>query len=309
MSIENARLLKGTQHSYIYYPGETSFIISKGRFALVYPALMMPEKKKVICKQLHPGLVGNDENRFRFLLEASVQTDSDTIVKNLDLIANDDGLFLIQEYVEGIDMHNYLASMRISKQRRETEVIKLTLSILNSLIPLHEAGYIHCGLKPSSILVTRPPTAENDFPEVKLIDLYLCQSNKLIPPQNTSPRTPYNIKYSAPELLLRHNNLVNPSTDLFSLGILLFEYVAGVAPHKFTNPIQMVQMQVSAPIPSHDHISDRLMSVILKACEKPAFRQAPGAYSHQQARELIAESMQYRYAGCKSMAVDLLKIL
>ncbi|HPG73540.1 MAG TPA: protein kinase [Bacteroidales bacterium] len=309
MDTQKPVLLQGAKHQYLFYPYQKEFIISNGRFAKVHPAIMLPSKQKVIIKQLHQGLVSNEESRFRFLLEASVQLNNSSVVQNIDFIANDNGMFLIQEYVDGVDFHKYISSRRCSRQTREKEIIKTVVAVLDSLVVVHNAGYFHCGIKPSSVFITRAADEENNFPDVKIIDFALCQSQQVIPEIRSKARIPYNIKYSAPELLLNHLNLVNASTDLFSLGIMLYEYIAGIAPHKSINPIQMVQMQVSAPIPVHDNISNEVMSVILRACEKPVFRKPPGAYSYTETTELIADSMQYRYQNCREMAVDLIKLI
>ncbi|NLA23626.1 MAG: protein kinase [Bacteroidales bacterium] len=309
MSIENAKILKGQNHSYLYFPNDQNYIISKGRFETVYFSLMIPEKKRVICKQLNRNLMKDEKSRLRFLHQTSTQINSQSLVKNIDFIANDDGLFLIQEFVEGKDFHSYILDLRVSKQNREKEIIKLVISVLDSLIPIHEAGYVHCSIKPSSIIITKAPEDFNDFPEIKIIDLYLSQSPRFIPQLSPKNRIEYNLKYSAPELLLNHNKLANASTDLFSLGMILYEYVSGVFPFKFDNAINLVQMQSSAPIPYHINISDALTSVIIHACSKPHFRKPPGNYAATETENLISESLDYRYKTAKHMAVDLLKIL
>ncbi|HQP04847.1 MAG: protein kinase [Bacteroidales bacterium] len=309
-SLDGALILQGnSNHLFLLYPNNKDLIISKGRFSIVYPAIMMPDRKRVICKFLHNSLKSDPERISRFFIESSLNFEKPGVVKNIDFISHETGLYLFQEYVDGIDLVSYLNGTRISRQNREKTVCRIMVSLLDALVSAHEAGVFHCGLKPGSIIITNDTNDSDAFVQITLIDFALCQTTRYIPQQTTKTRISYNIKYSAPELLLNHLHLVRASTDLFSIGLMMYELISGTPPHKSQNPINMVQMQVSAPIPSHDAISEPVMNIIRKACEKPYFRKPPGAYSFEETDQLLQESFQYRYLNCAQMATDLLKLL
>lgn len=202
--------------------------IGRGGMGAVYLASRTDNEfdKKVALKLIKRGF-DTDEiiSRFRHERQILAQLEHPNIARLLDGGSTDDGLpFLVMDHVEGLPLVKYCSHMSLSVEERLT----LFLQVCSSVAYAHRNLIVHRDLKPSNILVT--PDGEPkllDFGIAKLLspesDLPTIQTVK-----NTGIMTP---DYASPEQV--RGEQVTTATDIYSLGVLLYELLTGVRPFNF----------------------------------------------------------------------------
>ncbi len=201
--------------------------IGRGGMAVVYLAERADEqfRKRVAIKMLHPG-TNKDEilRRFRNERQALAALDHPSIVRLLDGGSTEEGLpYLIMEYVEGVRIDEYCDTHKLSIGAR----LQLFRAVCLAVQYAHDNLVIHRDLKPSNILV---------IPEgvVRLLDFGIA---KVLNPQ-WSPETTLTSggwramtpEYASPEQL--RGAPVTRTTDIYSLGIVLYQLLTGHRPHR-----------------------------------------------------------------------------
>ena len=200
--------------------------IGQGGMAVVYLAERADDqyRKRVAVKMLPPG-TKKDEilRRFRNEQQVLAALDHPSIVRLLDAGSTEEGLpYLIMEYVEGVRIDEYCDVHRLSIAER----LQLFRAVCLAVQYAHETLVIHRDLKPSNILITKEGV-------VRLLDFGIA---KVLNPQwsadttltrtNWRPMTP---GYASPEQL--RGAVVTKATDIYSLGILLYELLTGHRPY------------------------------------------------------------------------------
>jgi len=201
--------------------------IGHGGMAVVYLAERADDqyRKRVAIKMLKPG-TQRDEilRRFRNERQVLAALDHPSIVRLLDGGSTEEGLpYLIMEYVEGVRIDEYCDTHRLSITKR----LQLFRAVCLAVQYAHEALVIHRDLKPSNILITEEGV-------VRLLDFGIA---KVLDPQwspdTTLTRTdwrPMTPEYASPEQL--RGAPVTKTTDIYSLGLLLYELLTGHRPHR-----------------------------------------------------------------------------
>ena len=141
-------------------------------------------------------------------------------------------------------------------------------NVLSGLMALHDAGYIHRDIDPSNIMIT-------DDAHIKLIDFGICkQMNQLTTHdkvQTVAGAFMGKPEYAAPELALGDIKHQNQTTDIYAVGILIFQCILGHVPFSGKR-IDILDKQVKQEIPLKGVKDARLRRIIKKACEKQAER-------------------------------------
>jgi eukaryotic-like serine/threonine-protein kinase len=185
--------------------------------------------RKVALKLL-PAVFTQDRERVqRFALEAQAASalNHPNILTIHDIGAVDGVHFMATEYVEGQTLRQLLQRGPLPP----TQVIEIAAQIAEALSAAHQAGIVHRDIKPEN-LMRRPDGYVKvlDFGLAKLTEKNTPHST-LATPHLTSPgKVMGTISYMSPEQALGHN--VDHRTDIFSLGVVLYELVTGVQPFK-----------------------------------------------------------------------------
>jgi eukaryotic-like serine/threonine-protein kinase len=201
--------------------------IGHGGMAVVYLAERADGQycKRVAIKMLQPGTNKDDIlRRFRNERQALAALDHPSIVRLLDGGSTEEGLpYLIMEYVEGVRIDEYCDTRRLSIPER----LQLFCAVCRAVQYAHETLVIHRDLKPSNILVT---------PEgvVRLLDFGIAKVlNPQWSPETTLTRSGWTAmtpEYASPEQV--RGAPVTKTTDIYSLGVLLFELLTGHRPYR-----------------------------------------------------------------------------
>ena len=182
-------------------------------------------EKEVVLKQLLPEFTSRPEFRDLFFREAKISAtlDHQNIVRTFDLVASEDRLFIVMEYVRGADLRSISWRARRKRPLSAQAILHVALEILAGLAYAHRRrspsgeplGIIHRDLSPSNILCS----AEG---EVKLSDFGIA---KAVTYSSAFYRVRGKVGYMSPEMA--HNQPIDARSDLFSLAVSIYETLIG----------------------------------------------------------------------------------
>jgi serine/threonine protein kinase/tetratricopeptide (TPR) repeat protein len=187
--------------------------------------------RKVALKILNADLTKNEDRVRRFEQEARAASalSHPNILTIFDIGTEDSTHFIATEYIDGPTLRSLLTRARM----KLGEVLDISLQIAGALAAAHSAGIIHRDIKPENIIV-RPDGLVKvlDFGLAKLIETEAPSTNsgaRTIAKANTDPGTVMGTAaYMSPEQA--RGQSVDARTDIFSLGIVIYEMIAGRAP-------------------------------------------------------------------------------
>jgi serine/threonine protein kinase len=204
-------------------------VIGEGGMGTVYLAEQTePIRREVALKVIKPGMDSQDAiARFEAERQALAMMDHPNIAKVLDGGTTDQGrLYFVMELVRGVPITAYCKRQGLSLHRRLELFIDLCLAVHHA----HQRGILHRDLKPGNILV-----AEHDSkPVVKVIDFGVAKAlqgelteRTLVTHRSQVIGTPL---YMSPEQAVRSKDDVDTRTDVYSLGVILYELLTGTTP-------------------------------------------------------------------------------
>ena len=202
--------------------------IGTGGMAAVYLAVRADDQyqKQVAVKVVRPQSASEELlNRFRNERQTLASLDHPNIVKLLDGGNTDEGLpFLVMDYVEGTPIDDYCDARKLSIEER----LRLFCQVCAAVQYAHQHQIIHRDLKPSNILVT-PNGAPKllDFGIAKVFDPRAPAQTLVVTQTSTRRMTP---AYASPEQV--RGEVVTSATDIYSLGVVLYELLTGHRPYK-----------------------------------------------------------------------------
>lgn len=200
--------------------------ISSGGMAVVYLGERDDQqyRKRVAVKMVRPGVHAEEVlRRFYNERQTLAALDHPLIVKLLDGGSTQEGLpYLVMDFVEGVPIDQYCDQQRLSIPER----LRLFCNVCAAVQYAHEKQVVHRDLKPSNILVTAEGVPRLlDFGIAKLLNPELFQT-PLTTRTDWRPMTP---EYASPEQV--RGAAVTPASDIYSLGVLLYELLAGCRPY------------------------------------------------------------------------------
>lgn len=220
-------------------------LLGEGGMGRVYVADETRLRRRCAVKVLLPELTQNKDNVERFLREAQsiAQIHHENVV-DIHHLGEDEALgvvFFAMELLSGEDLEMRLADR---KKRRVDwlDVTRWMSQVASAMAAVHAAGLIHRDLKPSNIFLHRRRDGRE---QVKLLDFGIAKgfNRSALTGTGAALGTPY---YMSPEQILAEP--LDPRTDIYSLGVLFFEAVAGRMPF-VGEPIQ-VAMQHCNVLPN-----------------------------------------------------------
>jgi serine/threonine protein kinase len=176
----------------------------------------------VAIKRLHNHLVADPFSRERFRCEAvlSARIESEHVVRCIDGgVDEDERPYLVLEWLDGQDLADRLKVSRLSM----LEAIELTRQTALGLQAMHDVGVVHRDVKPRNLFLAQK---QGKPFVVKLLDLGVARDTRGDRPDTMTLGTPL---YMSPEQA-QASGSIGPASDLFSLGALFFELLAGQRP-------------------------------------------------------------------------------
>lgn len=237
--------------------------LGKGATSFVYLALDSFANRKVAIKLVKQEALQDKEHgkRFQklFLAEASLagKLQHPHIVQIFDAEANDEDSYIVMEYVEGGTLEQYC---RVDKLLPIARIIELIFKASKALDFAHRNGIIHRDIKPANILLTGAS-------DIKISDFGAALSLASETTQVTGVGSP---AYMSPEQV--RDQQLNHQTDIFSLGVVMYQLLTGKLPFKATNNFSMVYqiINVDPPPPSmhRPDIPSAVDVIVKKALQK-----------------------------------------
>ena len=265
--------------------------LGSGGMGEVYRGEDLRLGRPVALKFLPPSLKADPDSRARLLNEARAASilRSPNIAVTYDIAESDGADFIVMEYVEGETLTARLALGPLPVR----EAVQAGIQVADALDEAHARGIIHRDIKSANLMRTERGL-------VKVLDFGLA---KILPSADGHDITQAQVtmagmvlgtvSYMAPEQAL--GKALDPRSDLFSLGVVLFELVSGRMPFEGSTPTEIIDRilhQEAAPVSRYaSGVPAALDEVIARALEKsPAFR-------YQSARAI--------YTDLKAVAADL----
>src|SRR5215216_3020490 len=255
-------------------------LIARGGMAEVYTGTH--ESFGRVAVKVMRGLLEKDSDQLaRFQREAEVIEDlrHQNIVRMLEYDVVDESPYLIMEYIPGPSLAAYLKKLHDKKQRLPIALVAHILkSIASALDYAHLKGIVHRDIKPANVLLRsqseivelgKPLPADvepilTDFGLVRLLDSTM---------HTTAGSVSGTPAYMSPEQA--RGEKVDKRTDIYALGIMLYEMLAGVVPFQADTTFGMLMKHINDPPPPIEGISPELQMVIDRALAKdPALRYA-----------------------------------
>jgi serine/threonine protein kinase len=240
-------------------------VLGKGGMGEVFLAKHATIDRYVAIKALLPSLVGNSEIRQRFINEAKTmsQLSHPNIVGLLDYHEEEDGLYLIMEYIEGRGLDEFIA--KESGPIREDFAVNLMLQTLEAFKYAQSKGLVHRDIKPSNLILTSQNTIKVlDFGIAKIIG----QETHSLTKTGMQMGTVY---YMSPEQV--RGQEADIRSDIYSLGVTFYQMLTGVNPYKgITTEYEIYDRIVKTPLEDprniYPGVSEHMCQVIAKATHK-----------------------------------------
>lgn len=255
-------------------------LIGRGGMAEVYYGHDLMLHRPVAIKVIDARLRRNSTYAQRFVQEARTiaQWRHENIVQ-IYFAGEEDSLFyFVMEYIEGLDLSELLAQYREEGMLiPHKDVLYIGRAIGNALDFAHENGVIHRDIKPSNVMV-------DDRGRVALTDFGLALDVN----QGSIGRAFGSAYYIAPEQARRSSDAV-PQSDLYSLGVILYEMLTGSVPFDDPSPASLALQHLTLPPPSprtlNPNLNTEMEAVLLIALSKEVEERYPSGKLLMQAVE------------------------
>ncbi len=232
--------------------------MESGGMGLIYRAWHTGIERNAVVKVLKPEMATDAEQVARFHKEARTlgRLKHPNIIEIYGAGVLPDGrLYILTEFLEGQSLHRV---MRTRSPMAPLEALGMIEQVLSGLTSAHEMGFIHRDLKPENIFVVPQPKGE---PLLKLLDFGLAKHDSggplalagaVAPARSTLAGTP---QYISPEQATGQSEKIGPASDLYSVGVIMFEMLAGHLPFRSTasgdreQVIELLKMHAQKPAP------------------------------------------------------------
>jgi serine/threonine-protein kinase len=256
-------------------------LVAAGGMASIYVAMDLRLDRLVAVKIMHPHLANDEEFVTRFIKEAkaTASLSHPNVVSIQDQGWNEGGtpaVFIVMEYIEGNTLRDYLYERgKLSLE----ETLRFLVPVVSALAEAHRIGIIHRDIKPENILISKDG-------RVKIADFGLARGDQLGSTQTAESSVVLgSVSYLSPEQVQR--GISDARSDIYALGVVLFELLTGKKPYDGETPIQIAYKHVNERIPSILTIDPDLSPGIDVIIEKSTSPNPDQRYKN--AAELLSE--------------------
>lgn len=234
-------------------------LIQEGGTSAVYEGKDLRSGKTVAIKALFQSKLKDEFLMKRFKEEANhyLLLEHPNIPKLVDFIEQDGRVFLVMEYVTGMDMNKYL---QMYGPLNEDMIIHFFSMILDTIGFLHQKGVLHLDIKPSNVMVT-------DNYGIKILDLGISSKMSEGEPIKKKCGSP---SFMAPEQI--NGGKLDVYTDIYQIGVTLFNMVTGNLPFKGKTQKEIFDNICNQSVPQlkeySESVDERLQQVIDKSMQK-----------------------------------------
>ncbi|HEY2325782.1 MAG TPA: serine/threonine-protein kinase [Thermoanaerobaculia bacterium] len=252
-----------------------------------------------VIKIMRPNVAADDQGMQRFLQEA--RTSTMIKHKNLAMLYDfaqleDGSYYMVWEFIDGTNIQKWIAQNGPVPPRLAVEI---SMQALNGLEHLHSMGLIHRDISPENIMLSQDRQGRL---AVKVIDFGIAkQLGEGDGGQGLTQTGMFlgKLKYASPEQagFLKEGEQLDPRSDLYSFGIVLYEMLAGKAPFQATNPHGYILKHVTekpAPVAATNpevKVPPQLEAIIMRSLEKSRDARYATAAEFEHALEAIRNTI------------------
>ncbi|WP_369824099.1 Stk1 family PASTA domain-containing Ser/Thr kinase [Frondihabitans sp. PAMC 28766] len=220
--------------------------IARGGMATVYLASDLRLERPVAVKIMHGHLADDENFKERFIQEArsAARLAHPNVVNVFDQGQDDESAYLVMEYLPGITLRELLQDHKMLTPEQATDILE---AVLAGLAAAHKSGIVHRDLKPENVLLA-------DDGRIKIGDFGLARAASA----NTATGAALlgTIAYLSPELVTR--GIADTRSDIYALGIMLYEMLTGEQPYKGEQPMQIAYQHANDTVPMPSAVNPRV---------------------------------------------------
>ncbi len=258
---------------------EIRHLIDAGGMGAVFQGIHLRLRIPVAVKFLFESM---DGSAARFADEASTaaKINNPNVVRVYDVNKEGRLQYIVQEYVDGQTAEFHLEqSVRLQTPLKEDWVLRLIADTARGLAAIHAVNFLHLDIKPTNIMVSKKDSVS------KILDLGLARQNVELPGTKNRIADGGTPGYASPEQLQFLK--LGPSSDIYSLGVSMFELLGGRRAHDISSWGSAILKQTTVELPNIRRIRpdvSEATAAIIERCVRidPEFR-------YQSALELLSE--------------------
>lgn len=266
--------------------------IHRGGQGVVYQAIQKATKRRVAIKVLHGGPFTGSAGKARFEREVQVlgQLNHPNIVRIHDSgLTTDGSCFYVMDYISGATLDEFIAK----KERQGIdETLKLFTRICEAVNAAHLKGVIHRDLKPSNIKITpegEPIVVDFGLAKVAVPDVTDEEHPRLM---SMTGQFIGSLPWASPEQAQGVPGAIDVRTDVYSLGVILYQMLTGQFPYEVAGHMRdvldnILRAQPLRPSTVRRKINDEVETIVLKCLSKERDRR------YQSAGELARDIRRY----------------
>ena len=212
--------------------------IARGGMATVYLATDQRLERLVAVKIMHGHLADDSQFTARFIQEArsAARLAHPNVVNVFDQGQDADSAYLVMEYLPGITLRELLQEYGALTPQQTLDIVE---AILSGLSAAHKAGIVHRDLKPENVLLA-------DDGRIKIGDFGLARAASAATAAGAALLG--TIAYLSPELVTR--GVADTRSDIYAVGIMMFEMLTGEQPFKGEQPMQIAFQHANDTVPA-----------------------------------------------------------
>ncbi|WP_403025374.1 Stk1 family PASTA domain-containing Ser/Thr kinase [Salinibacterium sp. GXW1014] len=220
--------------------------IARGGMATVYLATDLRLERRVAIKVIHPHLADDSQYRLRFIQEArsAARLAHPNVVNVYDQGQDDETAYLVMEYLPGITLRDLLNDHRVLTTEQAFDIME---AVLSGLAAAHRSGIVHRDLKPENVLLA-------DDGRIKISDFGLARAASAA--TATGNALLGTVAYLSPELVTR--GVADTRSDIYAIGIMLYEMLAGEQPFQGEQPFHVAQQHANDTVPTPSTLNPRV---------------------------------------------------
>lgn len=243
-------------------------LLGSGGMGKVYHAVDLNTKKEVALKVINPELLKDPDNKKRFSLEGQLLSSfkHEHIVKVSESGETDNGGFIAMELLEGGTLKNYL---KTNYPLSINQIKNIVMQICSGLNEIHSQNIIHRDIKTNNIMF-------DSSGKIRIMDFGLSKSN-IVSAMTTLGSAIGTLGYVAPEQVTNTN--VDERTDIFSLGVVMFELATNTLPFNGENEIALIHSIFNSVPAKASSINSQIPSELDNLILKCLYKEASKRYS------------------------------
>lgn len=251
-------------------------LVGVGGMANVYKARDVIDERLTAVKVLREEYASNEEfvRRFKNESKAIAALNHPNIVKVYDVSFSDKMQSIVMEYIDGITLKDYIDQQKIIRWK---EAVHFAVQILRALQHAHDKGIVHRDIKPQNIMLLQDGT-------IKVMDFGIARFARSQIATITD-KAIGSVHYISPEQA--RGEKTDEKTDLYSVGVMLFEMLTGQLPFTADSAvsvaIQQIQSKPKRPRELNPSIPEGLEQITMKAMQKDPARR------YQSAAEMLRD--------------------